>query len=165
MSDRVAMDFSFKTQNRFLREKDIRADVKAALRSSSKNGIEGAIYWSCDGVEIMGEQECDLVDHLFAYVTDGLDAMLRGEEFATFFPDQPLRLSITTRRDSIVVIVGGKRAIVPCDEFLRELHRLCIRFYELMLFLFPSGADEPYLKALRLMPTRYPRILSAMPRG
>ena len=164
MGDRVAMDFAFKAGNKFLREKDIRAEVKAALRSSSKNGIEGAIYWRCDGVEIMGEQECDLVDHLFAYVTDGLDAMLRGEEFATFFPDQPLRLSITTKRDVVVVIVGEKRAIVPCDEFLRELHHLCLRFYELMLFLFPSGADEPYLKALRLMPTRYPLILSAMPR-
>jgi hypothetical protein len=159
MGDRVAMDFAFKAGNRFLREKDIRADVKAALRSSSKNGIDGAIYWACDGVEIMGEHECDLVDHLFAYVTDGLDTMLRGEEFTTFFPDQPLRLSVTTKRDSVVVLVGEKRAVAPRDEFLTELHQLCLRFYELMLFLFPSGGDEAYVKALKLMPTRYPLIL------
>lgn len=160
MGDRVAMDFSFKAGEKFLREGDNRADVKAALRSSSKNGVEGAIYLTCDGIEIMGEQECDLVDHLFAYVADGLDAMLRGEEFTTFFPDQPLRLSISTKRDSIVVVVGQKRAVVPRDEFLRELYQLCRRFYELMLFLFPSGADEPYLKALKLMPSSYPLILS-----
>lgn len=156
----VAMDFAFKAGNKFLREKDIRADVKAALQSSLKNGIDGAIYWSCDDVEILGEQECDLVDHLFAYLTDGLDAMIRGEGFATFFPDQPLRMSITAKRDSVVVAVGEKRAIVPRDEFLRELHQLCLRFYELMLFVFPSGADEPNLKALKLIPARYPLILS-----
>ena len=163
MGDRVEMDFAFKTGNNFVREKAIRADVKAALRSSTKSGIEGALYLACDGIEIMGEQEWDFLDQLFAYLTDGLDTMLRGEDFATFFPDQPLRLSITTKRDVVVVIVGEKRAIVPCDEFLRELHHLCLRFYELMLFLFPSGADEPYLKALRQMPKRYPLILSAMP--
>ncbi len=160
MGERVIVDFSFKVGDRFLREKDIRADVKAARRSSSKNGIDGAIYLTCDGVEIMGEREWDLVNHLFAYLIDGLDAMLRGEEFNTSFPDQPLRLKITTKRDVIVVVVGERRAVVPRHDFLRELYQACRRFYELMLFLFPSGADEHYLKSLKLMPARYPLILS-----
>ena len=47
--------------------------------------IEGAIVLSLNGREIFQLKHYDLVDQLWAYIVDGLHAILEGKDYDVFF--------------------------------------------------------------------------------
>lgn len=47
--------------------------------------IEGAILWSYDGRAILSEKHWDLVDQLWAYFIDGVEAVVKSETFEHYF--------------------------------------------------------------------------------
>ncbi len=153
------MRFALNVGNSFVPEEELKSQANQIVTSLDRRNLDGALYVTCNGIEVIGESEHDLIDQLLCYIVNDIDAIFRGEEFKTYFPDQPLPLTINTKRDNIFITVGHKRAMAPRRVFLRELYHLCRRFFELMLILFPSGWDESYLKALKALPPRYPDIL------
>lgn len=82
------------------------------------NYIEGAIVLKINNCEIIGLEQWDLVDQLWAYLLDGIERIDSGREFKTFFPDQPLLLEIKKINQELVIITVGKvKTVVPYDEF------------------------------------------------
>ncbi len=56
--------------------------------------LEGAIQLKVDGVELMGLKQWDYVTVLWAYLLDGAEHLLDGQDFHTYFPDQPISLNM-----------------------------------------------------------------------
>lgn len=156
----ISMRFALTVRGRFTPEEDVRARMKEVRAALDREGLDGAVYMMCDGIELIGEHEHDFVDQLLAYIVDGLDDIVQGKPFVTGFPDQPLQLGIRTTREVITVTVDHKKAVAPRREFLRELYGLCRRFFDLMLVLYPSGWDEPYVKKLQELSQKHPDVFA-----
>jgi hypothetical protein len=160
MGETIQMRFSLKIGGAFLSEEAVHARARETRAPLDQGPLLGALHVTCKGVDVLGEAECDEIVDLFSYIVNGIDAIFRGEPFSTYFPDMPIQLTIVTRHDLVFISVGKRRAAAPRGEFLRELYDVCRRFFELMLVLFPSGWDEPYLKKVKALRDQYPEFLA-----
>jgi len=59
--------------------------------------IEGALVLCVDGEELIGLDCYDYIDELLSYIITGIDDLLDGKEFFTYFPDQPLGLKFSPK--------------------------------------------------------------------
>lgn len=86
--------------------------------------IEGAVVIDCDGAQVLDASMHDLVDQLWAYLIAGAEALQQGQDFTTFFPDQPLELSIRHVGPRLLIATNAevaREAVVETRAFLREL--------------------------------------------
>ncbi|MFG2920540.1 hypothetical protein ACGFYA_03380 [Streptomyces sp. NPDC048305] len=65
--------------------------------------IEGAIRLSVSGVEVIGTEEWDYVDQLWCYLADMVTQVQSAGYAETFFPDQPIKLSLRSTGSRILV--------------------------------------------------------------
>lgn len=65
--------------------------------------LNGALCLSIHGEPIITELEWDVLDQLWAYVVDGLKKLDQESTWSTFFPDQPIQLSIVKSAGSCEV--------------------------------------------------------------
>ncbi|MGY6241222.1 hypothetical protein [Burkholderia ambifaria] len=111
------------------------------------NYIEGAIELSVDGVVLLDRSMWDCVDQLWAYLTEGLVCVSRGEGFKTYFPDQPIEIKFDVRGGSVVVSVTVHetvKVVVDRFEFVSEMKRFAIEFFECLKSKgerFGAGSD------------------------
>ena len=107
--------------------------------------VEGAIALEIEGQKLLGIEHWDYVDQLWSYIADGIEEVEAGRAWDTYFPDQPLRLSIAPSRnpDRIDVAVEGKkvvRASTSRGELLRALKDAGTLFFQRMADLSPDRA-------------------------
>ncbi|GIW98767.1 MAG: hypothetical protein KatS3mg111_2100 [Pirellulaceae bacterium] len=115
-----------------------------------KNYIDGAIVLTIDGQEIFTFEHWDLVDQLWCYIADGIGKLREGEDFETYFPDQPLLLRFELINKRFVrVTVGDDTYEVATETFLKTLQRGAKEFFQRMRELLPDWNDtwEKYEKA------------------
>ncbi len=67
--------------------------------------IEGRITLRIKGREFLGERTWDCVDQLWAYFADGVTAVVAGEAFSTYFPDQPIQVEFLPDAHAPVITV------------------------------------------------------------
>jgi hypothetical protein len=152
----MVMAFSLKIGDAFIREEQLRSMVSGLARKLDQDNLEGALYFTVDGREILGEQEWDVIDSLLAYIINDIEAAIGGKEFTTYFPDQPLELKIKTVHDKVTISVNNKKAVVDREDFFRVLYSLCKRFFDLMMAVYPSGWYAPYETRLKKLLLQHP---------
>lgn len=97
--------------------------------------IEGAIELCVNGVVVLDKTMWDCVDQLWAYLVEGVMCIARGEGFKTYFPDQPIEMSFGVQGGDVVVAVTVHetvKVIVDRSEFVSEMRRLAVEFFECM---------------------------------
>ncbi|WP_174973709.1 hypothetical protein [Burkholderia contaminans] len=100
-----------------------------------QNYVEGAIELSINGVEIFNKEMWDCVDQLWAYLAEGVMCVARGEDFKTYFPDQPIEVSFSVRAGKVIVAVTVHETVkvtVDQSEFVSEMKRLAVDFFEVL---------------------------------
>ena len=109
--------------------------------------IEGAIELVVDGTTVIGTEEWDYVDQLWAYIADMVEDLRAGEDLAeTYFPDQPIRLAFE-RADGEILITAEldeevRHALIPEQELITALDTAARRFFEKMTVLAAANATS-----------------------
>jgi len=107
--------------------------------------IEGAIELVVDGTTVIGTEEWDDVDQLWAYIADMVEDLKAGEDLAeTYFPDQPIRLAFE-RTDGEILITAEldeevRHALIAETDLITALETAARRFFEKMLTLAGGNA-------------------------
>lgn len=114
--------------------------------------IEGAIRLSIDGLEIIGAEEWDYVDQLWCYIADML-ARLKSSGYAeTYFPDQPLKLTLQISGPLVLVTtrIGEevRTASAPIAHFLDAIRIAGLIFFRKMSELAPANSYTEAQQAL-----------------
>ncbi|MFJ5234793.1 hypothetical protein ACIQBJ_33520 [Kitasatospora sp. NPDC088391] len=108
--------------------------------------VEGAIRICIDGVEIVGLDEWDYVDQLWAYIADMVPLLKASGSASISFPDQPIDLSF--RRQGSLVIVssefGGstKKVGITEGDFLSALKAAGVEFFDRMAEMIPENSPS-----------------------
>ena len=114
------------------------ADVRAPLQNGRY--IDGAMVWKIGSETLLTEYHWDLVDQLWAYIVSGACELKQCRESKTYFPDQALELIFEKLDDNTVsVIVGHDRHIVPYDLFVQSVADGGREFFTRMYALVPEG--------------------------
>lgn len=126
--------------------------------------LEGAILLDCHGVRILDERMVDLVDQLWAYLIAGCEELQRGRDFATYFPDQPLELTIrhVGGRGELLIttsVDAAKKAVVQQDEFFAGVSTQGRAYLSWLERNAPGGSEYRSLveRAARLHPANAAR--------
>lgn len=103
--------------------------------------VEGAIECTIKGQVIFNKEHWDLIDQLWIYIVDGLLMIQNGNEYDTFFPDQPLRLRIVPITKYLVeVTVGNKSMKIDRLAFVSTLASGAVEFFNAMRELAPQSS-------------------------
>ncbi|HIH2744423.1 hypothetical protein L3V59_25715 [Burkholderia aenigmatica] len=95
--------------------------------------VEGAVELSINGVEILTKAMWDCVDQLWAYLAEGVICVARGDDFKTYFPDQPIEISFSVRSGKVIIAVivhETVKVVVDQSEFVSGMKRLAVEFFE-----------------------------------
>jgi hypothetical protein len=107
-----------------------------------KDYIEGAIVLSVGHTPILTRDMVDYVDQLWAYLIRGLEEVVAGREFSTFYPDMPLEIVLRPQGDRVVIMVdpreGGAEASVAIDELCTAMASAGTLFFERLRPFLPS---------------------------
>lgn len=117
---------------------------------SDSNYIEGFIRLVVDGREVMGADEWDLVDQLWAYIAELAYRLGETTTVRTTFPDQPLEFSMSRQGDRILVTCGDRKASADASELLGAFRVGGIQFFDHIDRLLPSKAFR-YTESRRLL--------------
>lgn len=136
--------------------------------------IEGAIHLEINGTVIMSLESWDLVDQLWAYIAQGLEALTTEMSWNTTFPDQPTELTFKTdaRRQHVYVEVflpkrqfayidpSGRRhdpeptrrinASAEYSEFMQAMCEAGQQFFRRMIGLVPQKTTNYEKQLARL---------------
>lgn len=114
--------------------------------------VEGAILLTVDGREIIGLEEWDYVDQIWAYIAEMVTQLNSSGHAETHFPDQPIKLSFQVTRNRVLVTVetgaDTKRASTPTEEFVRALKKAGLVFFEKMNELVPGSSYDEAIREL-----------------
>ena len=95
----------------------------------------------------MSVEHWDYVDQLWGYFLQGVENVLKGLEFETFLPDQPIKVSFKPDlRSKIVLITVGrekKSICVEYDKFVIVMIKEARKFFEKLnyLSLYPYNQE------------------------
>jgi len=77
--------------------------------------IEGAIELSVDNRPILTRAMVDYVDQLWAYLTTGLDDVVAGREFSTYYPDMPLQIVLQPLGNRVKIMTRSRSGKYDAD--------------------------------------------------
>ena len=104
--------------------------------------IEGAIILSINSILILSLETWDYVDQMWGYLINGLEGIMSGQDYFTYFPDQPIGLSFKLVGDSMVKVridyEGGKTSVIPKNAFVSALCADGYEFFQKMIELVPA---------------------------
>jgi hypothetical protein len=107
--------------------------------------IEGAIILSVNNVLVSSLETWDYVDQLWGYIINGLDEIASGQNFFTYFPDQPIGLAFEIVGKEMIKVStdydGGKTSVISKNIFISVLSTKGREFFKKMLVLVPSHKD------------------------
>ena len=112
--------------------------------------VEGAIRIVINGVEILGVEEWDYIDQLWAYIASMIPKLSATGYASTYFPDQPIELSFQRQGSQVLVSATlnekTRKASVAMSDFLSALRKSGVEFFTKMSTLLPDSKDV-YLEA------------------
>ncbi|NGN67058.1 hypothetical protein G5C51_24515 [Streptomyces sp. A7024] len=117
--------------------------------------VEGYISITVFGQAVMGEENWDLVDQLWAYIASMLVTVQTRDCARTQFPDQPTELALRRHGTYMVISCGDATASAPAAELLGALREAGIHFFDELHRLQPSeswryGMVRSQLERIRL---------------
>jgi hypothetical protein len=103
--------------------------------------IEGAIVLSVNNVSILSLETWDYVDQMWGYVVNGLECIISGQNYFTYFPDQPIGLSFEILKNDMIKVgvdyKGGAYSVISKNEFVTSVCSKAREFFQKMLELVP----------------------------
>ncbi|MEU3464448.1 hypothetical protein ABZ721_31405 [Streptomyces sp. NPDC006733] len=112
--------------------------------------IEGAIRLVINGLEVIGIEEWDYVDQLWCYIAEMVTKMQSSGYAETYFPDQPIKLSLQAAGSRVLVTAKSgeeiKVASTSSVEFVDAIKAAGVVFFSEMSELVP---DNSYAEAQR----------------
>ncbi len=109
--------------------------------------VEGAITLQVDEKFILTLDLWDDVNHLWGYITEGFEELIKKNEWMTNFPDQPIRLTLRTDKEHNRIEIeatpskGLIKATAPFDEFLTVMSKAGEKFFLRMMQIVPEDRD------------------------
>lgn len=106
--------------------------------------IEGAIELSVDNKPILTRAMVDYVDQLWAYLTTGLDEVMAGREFSTYYPDMPLQVVLQPQGNRVKIMTRSRSgkydadALAALGDLVRALTSEGKLFFESLRTFAPS---------------------------
>lgn len=118
--------------------------------------IEGAIELVVGTTKLIDEALWDDVNHLWCYLVQGMASVMDGKDFSSFFPDQPIRLTLlpnlADRTLTIVVKVDlSVSATTSLDEFASAFVCGGREFFAKLFALLPRREAEFYTPQVELL--------------
>jgi hypothetical protein len=124
--------------------------------------IEGALELIVDSQRLITTEMRDYVDQLWTYLVDGLLQASDGVEFSTYFPDQPIRLTMNlTDRNRLRITVESHEVVEATPdyrEFVMTVSEAGESFFRTMLSLAPENRNA-YLAMLEKLQRLRKRVL------
>lgn len=118
---------------------------EATTKPPDPEYIEGAIELTINGTEIIGKQQWDYVDQLWAYIANMVQELHAKGTASTYFPDQPILLTFERQGERVLVSRRSRRgtwqASADQGELLAALREAGGRFFTRMAELVPEDAD------------------------
>lgn len=117
--------------------------------------IRGVVMCRVNGKELLTKEMIDLVDQLWAYLTDGLERVSNGESFSCYFPDQPIKVLMEPLPNAMLRVSvqsrGSSEAVVRKDEFVAAMAQAGQSFFDALVGLAPGErvTYTPYMQTLR----------------
>jgi len=101
-----------------------------------------------------------MIDQLWCYISDGLVQMSLGNDFKTYFPDDPAWIGFELDRDSrtakLSVYTGTlKQATLEARSLIAGFSEAAVFFFEWLIARFPEdrGRVDSYAPQLEAMRT------------
>ena len=125
--------------------------------------IEGAIELKVGNRLLLTREMWDYIDSLWAYIINSLEELNHRKESTTYFPDQPIQISMSTQkvgRNISAVKIGVTvppsapiRTVVEYDPFVSRMIDAARLYFESMLEIAPenSGSYRYFLTQLSTM--------------
>lgn len=139
---------SFRVNGAFIPFNEFTGEIEDA------NYIEGAIEMSSGAVSLITTAEWDYVDQLWGYFATGLQQVVGGQPFSTYFPDQPIEVRfIPTAQSQVEVTVKVdtlRAASIDSGEFVRVMAAEGHAFFTHLADLLPEnvGSYAPLIARL-----------------
>ncbi|EAO4574243.1 hypothetical protein ACAK56_004437 [Salmonella enterica] len=95
--------------------------------------IEGALELTINDIVLLNKDMWDYIDQLWSYIADGIVCIQNNKPFETYFPDQPIKISLTPIKESVFVSVtchSEKKIKVDKKEFVHEMTKHVIDFFD-----------------------------------
>jgi hypothetical protein len=113
--------------------------------------VEGAIELEINGIKVLTLELWDDVNWLWPYISQGLIEINTQQQWSTYFPDQPIKLTFTTDelRRRITVSV-----FLPADKVFDkpEQHLKASASYEEFRTAMSEAAQEFFRRMAELIP-------------
>ena len=135
-------------------------DVDMGIRDGDY--LEGYIELEVDEKKVLTSDLVDYVDQLWAYIAEGMQAIECGGRWETYFPGQPIELSLDYDRQGagrVSVTVGGatiarRTASMADSDFFVKLSESAIHFFEHLSVVSPETAETDRLVVTQLRQLR-----------
>jgi hypothetical protein len=117
--------------------------------------IEGAIELRVGNKDLFTKEMWDLVHQLWSYPINGLRIIASGDEFVTYFPDQPIKVVLRPDQSRRTVAIqvdcnGLVEARADYNEFFTAVTQGAREFFEKMIEQMPKQRTffEPDIRAI-----------------
>ncbi|HDJ1442397.1 TPA: hypothetical protein PPN70_004868 [Serratia rubidaea] len=111
------------------------------------NYIEGALELTINNVNLINLEMWDYIDQLWAYLSEGLDAISKNNEFNTYFPDQPIEVKLKPIKDNVLISVKCNSKVTTLtnkDEFVSAMSKHALDFFERLSTI--KGIEKDHYK-------------------
>ena len=123
--------------------------------------IQGALLITIDNVPFVDEENWDTIDQLWEYMITAVQEIKRGNEFVTYYPDQPIELKFIPLSGGMMMLshesatTDLKHVTLSTDQFIAEVTQKAESFFEkMMTFCHQNSAKyKQNLKKLHHTPT------------
>jgi hypothetical protein len=130
---------------------------EAVSAPQDREYIYGAVELSVNGITVLDQQLWDLVDQLWAYITNVMEEFSCTGRGSTYFPDQPISLSLQRAgRRKVTISVEAvnlprRSATTHIHELFEALCRQGEAFFSKMSELIPEdrALNDHALRRLR----------------
>jgi hypothetical protein len=84
--------------------------------------IEGSLELSVGSKPILTREQVDYPDQLWAYLIEGLEEVVAGRDFSTYYPDMPVKIVLRPQGERVTINVDTRNKIVEASV---PIHELC----------------------------------------
>ncbi len=126
-------DISKNWQFYFLRFNELNESQLSEYLEEDNFYIEGAIYLSYYGTELIGFKYWDLIDQLCSYFINSIyNLIINNKESDKFyFPDQTIEVNLKKEKEHIWIKIGDEKPLyLNKDVFIKEFLNACKNLYE-----------------------------------
>ncbi|ACX86902.1 hypothetical protein [Pectobacterium parmentieri] len=95
--------------------------------------IDGAMSLTINYVEIINISMWDYIDQLWIYILNALFDLANGHDVEFYFPDQPIKVTMTNVKDNVFLKVDDSGVMVDKYEFMIFMANSCLNFLRDMM--------------------------------